>query len=243
MKHLKGVNRNQIKKIEHPYLILCEGLDEKLFLIYYLEYLIKNNIISDDLFCVYDCGGNEAMRKNISKIQQLDGYNNVKGLYIIRDAESDVNAAIDSVKHIIRNILQGSPVNPGMITFESEGRKVIYSLLPGPDENGVWQNGTLEDLCWSITGKLPSGETYTEDSEMLGSIKELVYSHHKSVTTIRGIDFKRVHKNLLHLLMASTDTFVGLKPGEAAKAGAFDFSHHNLNFIRDALLALLKENK
>lgn len=138
MKHLKGVNRNQIKKIEHPYLILCEGLDEKLFLIYYLEYLIKNNIISDDLFCVYDCGGNE---------------------------------------------------------------------------------------------------------EMLGSIKELVYSHHKSVTTIRGIDFKRVHKNLLHLLMASTDTFVGLKPGEAAKAGAFDFSHHNLNFIRDALLALLKENK
>lgn len=52
---------------------------------------------------------------------------------------------------------------------------------------------------------------------------------------------KGVNRN--QILMASTDTFVGLKPGEAAKAGVFDFSHHNLNFIRDALLGLLKENK
>lgn len=39
-----------------PYVILCEGIDEKFFLIQYIEYLVKRGIVPDS-YNVIDMGG------------------------------------------------------------------------------------------------------------------------------------------------------------------------------------------
>ena len=40
------------------------------------------------------------------------------------------------------------------------------------------------------------------------------------------------------IVLTGTDSFVGMKIGEAAQAGCFDFSHDKLNFLQNALLRL-----
>lgn len=49
-----------------PYVILCEGIDEKFFLIQYIEYLVKRGIVPDS-YNVIDMGE----MKNCAKICQL----------------------------------------------------------------------------------------------------------------------------------------------------------------------------
>lgn len=57
----KGESLNLIP--DRPHVILCEGRDEKSFLCYYIDYLVKRQVVPDT-FNVIDWGGNEDMRKN-----------------------------------------------------------------------------------------------------------------------------------------------------------------------------------
>ncbi len=59
------------------------------------------------------------------------------------------------------------------------------------------------------------------------------------VKSQRKKDFRTTHKNKLHTYFSSTDSFVGMKIGEAAKAQCFDFSHVNLDFLKNAVIDLI----
>jgi hypothetical protein len=48
---------------QHPYVILCEGKDEDMFLRYYIKYLVEKNLVSDS-FYIIDLGGNEDMKNS-----------------------------------------------------------------------------------------------------------------------------------------------------------------------------------
>ena len=86
-----GNNKNQIKLLQQcPYVILCEGVDEKFFLIQYIDYLVKHAHIPDQVN-VIDLGGNEDLRKTLPIIPKLENYQYVESILIIRDAERDAN--------------------------------------------------------------------------------------------------------------------------------------------------------
>ena len=70
-----------------PYVILCEGADEKNFLITYLEYLKTHETIFEDCYYVMDLGGVGDFGRKLATIQSVAGYDYVKSFLLVRDAE------------------------------------------------------------------------------------------------------------------------------------------------------------
>lgn len=211
-------------------MILCEGMDEKFFLIQYIDYLVKQGITSDS-YNVIDMGGNEELRKNMPIISKLAHYQEMKGFLVLRDAEMDARAAAISVRQsILRAFSVSIPENDTFIKNE-KGVLYGYALLPGWNDDKSYRNGTLEDLCWDIMKD--------KNGELSGKkLKVLSADYIKQAAVLRNKNFRTPHKNKLHACLSETDSFVGMKIGEAAQAGCFDFSQGKLDFLQNALLRL-----
>ena len=87
------------KKIQPniKHLILCEGIDEKFFFMWYKAYLIKNGHSELDCIQIEDIGGNEDIKKQLGLWMQMSGFEQLKTIGIIRDAEKDADAAVRSI--------------------------------------------------------------------------------------------------------------------------------------------------
>lgn len=215
-------DREDKEKILCSYLLLCEGRDEMEFLITYLNaHLIGENQKYDDIQII-DFKGIKQLTKKLRALTAVESFDNVKGIAIIRDAETNAAGAQQSIVSslgicgIDGNLFSSNP----------------YYLFPGKDSNGNWQNGTLEDLCIEIISDNILEEVSANDlllrcETFLGTVE-----------TARGIGFLRKHKNLLHTYFSATDKFVDLKIGEAARAGAFNWQHTKLNDLKVFLLTL-----
>ena len=78
-----------------------------------------------------------------------------------------------------------------------------------------------------------------QKSELPGEkLKGLSNDYVRQAASLREQKFRTPHKNKLHAYLSGTDSFVGMKIGEAAQAGCFDFSHVKLDFLQKALLRL-----
>jgi len=53
-----------------------------------------------------------------------------------------------------------------------------------------------------------------------------------------GQKIARPHKTKLHSYLSGKDDFVGLKIGEASKAGAWDWDHERLKQFKDLITAM-----
>ncbi len=217
---------------ECPYVILCEGMDEKQFLIQYIDYLVKKCNLPDKIN-IYNMGGNEDIRKNLSNIPKIANYNKMKSFLIVRDAEKNEFAAANSLKESILKAFDVEISLKGNFVVNYQNKKIGFVLLPGKDEKGEYIKGTLEDLCVSI---LKNKDTEFSGKELLENVDKYLVD----VKSQRKKDFRTTHKNKLHTYFSSTDSFVGMKIGEAAKAQCFDFSHVNLDFLKNAVIDLLK---
>ena len=145
-----GVKKTSIRLFPKiPYVILCEGIDEKFFLIQYIEYLVKQGIVPDS-YNVIDMGGNEELRKNIPVISKLEHYPEMKEFLVLRDAEMDAQAAAISVRQSILRAFSVSIPEDDTFVKNEEGIVFGYTLLPGWSTDKTYRNGTLEDLCWDI---------------------------------------------------------------------------------------------
>lgn len=213
-----------------PYVILCEGVDEKFFLIQYIDYLVKQRIVPDS-YNVIDMGGNEELRKNITVVSKLEHYPEMKGFLVLRDAEMDAQAAAISVRQSILRAFSVSIPEDDTFVKNEEGIVFGYTLLPGWSTDKTYRNGTLENLCWDIMK-----DKKDELSEK--KLKGLSVDYIERAASLRNKNFRTFHKNKLHAYLSGTDSFVGMKIGEAAQAGCFDFSHVKLNFLQNALLRL-----
>lgn len=216
----------------HPYVILCEGIDEWNFIVSYLNKYAIPNLAFPDLFHVYNMDGNEDMLGQLGTLTKLDNYENMKGFLLVRDAEQNWEAASMAVRKRIQDCFHIQCSENGKVTAGENGVKVGFTLLPGPDETGQFQNGTLEDLCLRIV--------HTKSQELnADQLKTLADSYVHEVETQKPKGLRTIHKNRLHAYLAGTDRFVGLKIGEASNAGCFDFSSPYLDFLKRALLELI----
>ena len=207
---------------EHPCLLLCEGVDEKNFLIWYLNnYLSKQSRVFDNIQ-ICDFGGNEELPKKLTLLPAVAGFENIKAIGIIRDAEGDATGAEESIRNCLTTI----------------DISTSYYLLPGKNVNGQWQNGTLEDLSVKILKKF-FGVNELASEKILHLADEFL----SEVERTRGCRFTRKHKNLLHTVFSSTDKLVTTKIGEAAKMGAFDWESDYLNDLRQFLFELAQRGE
>lgn len=228
---------------EHPYVIFCEGRDERQWLIAYLAYLSSYKVVPDQVE-VHDLGGNEQMLNAIKSIPRLDHYNEIKAILFIRDAEKNHQSAIQALSE---KILHNFPIadNPsslrGGVWYPTEDHVQIgFTLFPGQTASGDFFDGTLEDLCLSILKtqdeKLPAstlcelGDTYLEEIQKARGIPL------KEIQKVKSASFHTYHKNRLHTYFSGTNKFVGMKVGEAARAGCFDFSSYHLNYLKKLLI-------
>lgn len=224
---------------DRPHVILCEGRDEKSFLCYYIEYLVKCQVVPDT-FNVIDWGGNEDMRKELRRfpsiVQSVDYYDRMRGFLIVRDAESNAIGAAQSLQHHMNQAFGIDIQLEGQFVQNPDGIRFGFVLLPGKNDEGAFYDGTLEDLCCQIL---------KEDSDECSGQKllKLSESYLDAVLQNRETPLRTVHKNKLHAYFSGTDRFVGMKIGEAARAQCFDFSSPVLDFLKEALIALSSSDK
>lgn len=201
-------------------LVFCEGKDEEYFFrAFQQEYKREDPQVEGIQFM--DSGGNEEIAGTMRAIIGADGFEHIRGVGIIRDAERNAEAACQSVRRILQEFFKTVPkeafaVEPTRLNDSVYGKaqfQVGFALLPGALEAGDGlEDGTLEDLCCRIIRMDRSKESAGQ--ELL-----------RAIESEQGKAFLRRHKNQLHLDFSITDEYVGMKIGEAARAKAFRFEH------------------
>lgn len=214
-----SIERKQIKK---SFLILCEGKDAEQFLIYYLgnDKLAHDPRFSNDIQ-VFDFGGNTDLCSFLLNLKNMDGFDRVSSLAIIRDAEKDYDKACREVRSAFKHCDFISPQQCGTWETDISGIKIGFILFPL--NNGA---GTLEDLCLSILSEENS-------KDILSSIKTFLSEMEASY----GRVYHRKHKNVLHTYLSASDKYVTMPIGIASKSGAFDWASKEL----EPLLRFIKE--
>lgn len=212
----------EIQAIHKPHIIFCEGMDEKWFLIHFLN---APELAGDPFYAqevqVIDFGGNDELRDKLHLLQLTPGFEQVKSLLILRDGETNAQQAVRRIQSSLEK--EGFPVPEGPGEWAGGKPKVGFLLFPCCDKSVI--EGTLEDLCLSI---LKGGE-YPD------VLKEIsVFLDH--LHDVRGRSFRHEFKTKLHTYFSVTDDLVGLKIGEAAKVGAFDWSSERLTYLKEFLI-------
>jgi len=184
-------------------IILVEGDDDKYFTSQLLNHLEKKDIMVESF------GGKDKLTTHIDVLINREGFDDVTSIIIFRDSEDSAKNAIESVNYSLRtkNLITKN-IEPFTITIQNN-RKIGFGLFPGLDDNGkIIDNGTLEHLCLKI---------FKENKN-----NALIKNYLDDFQSKNG-NFKRFHKNELHTLFSFTDKYVGLKIGQTAKVGGFDF--------------------
>lgn len=191
-------NRIEIKKKK---LLLTEGRDTKYFFIWACEAFHLTDIQ------VLDFGGVGNLRGYLQNLPKLSGYEIVETVVVARDAENSPSDAVRSIKASLKNA--GLPVPLKAFTFTGKSPRVAYVLFPGfvPEEKDTLLSGNLETLCLDMV----KGDT----------VHECVDQYITCLQSI-GQTVRQPHKTRLHTYLAGKN-FAGLKIGEAAKAGAWNW--------------------
>jgi len=171
---------------------------------------------------VMDFGGNSDLLEQLKVLKVTPGFDEIKTLLIVRDAERDASSAVRQIRTALENNGFSAPDGPHRWVKDEEnnGIHIGFLLFPGCDEAPM--AGTLEDLCAFIL-KEPAPP----------KLLEVVDRFLDQLKTERGRDFVHRFKTRLHTCLAVSDKYVGMKIGEAAKAGAFDWSDEKLTPLRE----------
>lgn len=172
-----------------------------------------------------DFGGITELKDYLKQLTVLPNFETVETIVIVRDAETDATAAINSVKTSLKNAGLPVPVKP--YKFAGSSLKVAYVIFPGfiedANRSGVLPAGTLEDLCLEV---VKDDQVFECVNIYINCLKE------------KGQDVPYLHKTKLHAYLSGKGKFVGLKVGEAAKVGAWDWNHPKLSHFRQIILGM-----
>lgn len=224
-------NKTINPKTKH--LILCEGIDEKLFFIWFLDYFKKKSSLDYNKYNeiqIEDIGGNGELVAQLGVWKLVAGFDDLKTVGIIRDAETDADAALKSIQHCFSYNGMPKPQDCFELTANPNGgARTVFGILPGTKTDNKWDNGTLEDLCLKILNDSQSSEKIDLLSKYLEQAQ---------------VDFKykikHMHKARLHTYFSSNEPFIGLKIGEATKCRAFDFESNALNNFKKMFDEMVK---
>ena len=219
-----GKEKNR-KTIDKPNLILCEGEDATQFIIRYLLYLQKAERLFFD-FLALDFGGNEELPTFLSDLLYYPGFDIVKTIIIVRDAEGNHGNAVKSIQSALRKSEFPVPSETNKIE-KNNNVKVAFSLFPSLSATNL--NGTLEDLYIKNLAE--------EGVEVVaGDIRSFL----ENLKT-KGRKFTWFHKTMLHTYFSITDDYVTKKIGQATEAGAFNFECSEMSLLKNLMICIAKE--
>jgi hypothetical protein len=205
-------------KIEKGKVILVEGADAYFFFMWAYQAFDVRDIQ------VIDFGGINDLGQYLKTFKELPGYEKASTILIGRDAEINPGGAVESIKTALKK--NGFVVPERPFTFAEGKPCVAYMLFPGFESGSEGSSllpGTLEDLCLSTT-----------EGDLVHECVDLYVNCLKS----KGITITKLHKTRLHAYLSGKQDFAGLKVGEAAKAGAWNWNHTNLNPFRTIIKAM-----
>jgi len=219
------MSRKTNEQIIKKNLIFCEGRDAENFLIAYLNSTALSDIpsFSND-FQVMDFGGNSNLSTFIANTMNMENFDTVESILIIRDAERDGKRAEQDIISALNQ--NGLSVPSTAYEWKGDLLKIGYVLFPTCDCS--IQSGTLEDLCLSILSENCSGEILNDIQAFMNAV---------------GAKYNRVYphefKSKLHTYFSITDKYVSLKVGEAASAGAFNWVSPQMLSLKNFLLKII----
>ena len=219
-----GKEKNK-KTINTTNLILCEGEDATQFIIRYLTYLRKRDAVFED-FLALDFGGNEELLTFLLDLPQYPGFDTVKSIIIVRDAEGNHDDAVKSVKSALTKSDLPVPPEPGTIE-KNERLKLAFTLFPSLSTSN--RSGTLEDLyIENLT------EVYAE--AVIGDVRSFLDN-----LKAKGRKFTWFHKAMLHTYFSVTDDYVSKKIGQATEAGAFNFECNEMGMLKGIMGLIIEK--
>ena len=209
------------KQIVKSYLLLCEGRDAEGFLINYLNSneLAQDQRLSNEIQ-VLDFGGNDDLSSFLMNLKNMDKFDQVTRLAVIRDAEKDYAKACREVSSSLKKCGFISSECCGTWAKNDAGLNVGFMLFPLNKDAG-----TLEDLCLQILSER-NNKTILSSIDKFLSTMESSYGRH----------YRRKHKNKLHTYLSSSDEYVTKPLGLASSAGAFDWGSCELDPLKNFLI-------
>jgi len=218
-----GKEKNK-KNINKSNLIMCEGEDTTQFIIKYLTYLQKSDVVFEN-FLALDFGGNEELPTFLLDLPNYPGFDIVKTIIIVRDAECNHDDAVKSVKSALDKSIFPAPSKTG--TIEQNGKiKLAFTLFPALSTSN--RSGALENLYIENLNEI--------DAEaVIGDIRSFLCD-------LKAKDRKFIwyHKTMLHTYFSVTNDFVSMKIGQATEAGAFNFECDEMNMLKDLMYHIIK---
>jgi hypothetical protein len=123
------------RSIEQSHLLLVEGIEDAFFFEAFLKQLKLNEIE------IWPIGSGRVFKERLKILRKLSGFERIKSIGVIRDADDNPVAAFDSVRQaLIENDL------PAPDRYGSRSTKTpITSIMILPD--GLSSQGMLESLC------------------------------------------------------------------------------------------------
>lgn len=219
----------ELKRPDFEHLIACEGVDAKFFLIRFFESDALRGSFFERSIKIDDFGSLDNLPRYLNSLNLSEESQKLKTLLIIRDMEysKEPQAVMQSIRDVLKNAGFAVPSDHGEWSDNPEGPRTAFLLFP---DFVTPCKGTLEDLCQQIL-RLNADTCSIEDAREYVSSLENKYQR----------SFKRKHKNHLHAFFSGTDDYVGLKVGEAAKAGAFDWGSEALKPLLELYKPIILE--
>jgi len=189
--------------ITHKKLLLAEGRDAELFLVWAGRHFRREKD-----FQVMDFGGIKELTNFLKLLANDESYNDVETIVIARDAETNAKAATSSIQHSMAQAKMPVPQKPFEYT-QNSFMKTAFVIFPGPEH----QDGRLEDLCLSTV----------ENDPLLKCVNDYF-----ECAKAKNEPLPRIHKSKLHCFLAGKKDYAGLPIGLASRKHAWDFDHPKL---------------
>ena len=136
MKHEVPTKNKQPTAIEKPKLLLVEGKDEEMF----FTHLLQKNTIQE--VQIIPTGGKEQFKNKFPATINTPGFDNLKTLAIIQDADKDAKATLDRICGVLKDNNFKPSNKMGVFTLDTP-KIGIFTLPDGENP------GKLESLCLS----------------------------------------------------------------------------------------------
>ena len=194
-------------KIEQPNVLVVEGKEEGLFFGALINHLRLQNIQ------ILSVGGKEKLRGNLKALAQSPGFSDVISLRVVRDADSNPDAAFQSVRDALQAAGLPTPKRP----LVPVGAKPRVAVLILPE---VGKPGMLEDLFL---------RAITQDPAML-CVEQYFECLQQAGLSLPD----NMSKAKVQVFLASRRK-AGLRLGEAAQAGYWSWETEAFEQVRDFL--------
>ena len=199
------------RRIEAGVQILVEGGDDSYFIKAMIEHMRQTDSGEEADVQIINLRGKDNLRLFLAGLSAMDGFENVRRMGIIRDADKSEESAFQSVLSALKNAGLPVPHEPNA-PAEANGRPSVTALiLPGGGRAGELE--TL--LC----------ESFKDDP-----VNQCVDEFFECVERLNGAVEQPEKARVRAYIAAQTDPNVAA--GGAAERGYWNFEHNAFQAIR-----------